>query len=91
MIIDFGGVVFSIIIRNHCSRLKGYGLGGLSVAVPGEVAGSWKAHQAYGVLPWARLVMPSVILAEEGMPISSFLANYLEKKASTIKAEPSMS
>ena len=67
------------------------GLGGLAVAVPGEVAGSWEAHQAYGVLPWARLVMPSVYLAEKGIPVNFAMADGLKKMGRVIKAEPSMS
>merc|ERR1712136_264909 len=65
--------------------------GGLSVGVPGEVAGSWEAHQTYGVLPWSRLVMPSVALAQKGIPISSATARSLQTKASLVQSEPSMS
>lgn len=37
---------------------------GLSVGVPGEVAGWWALHQRFGRLPWADLVAPAIALAE---------------------------
>lgn len=49
--------------------------GGLAVAVPGELAGSWAAHQKYGKLPWSRLVLPTAEMAEKGIPVNSHLAN----------------
>jgi gamma-glutamyltranspeptidase/glutathione hydrolase/leukotriene-C4 hydrolase len=64
--------------------------GGLAVAVPGELAGYWDAHQAYGRLPWARLVLPAALLAENGVEVNSHLAATLQIKAASIKAEPSM-
>ncbi|XP_046440624.1 glutathione hydrolase 1 proenzyme-like [Daphnia pulex] len=65
-------------------------IGGLAVAVPGELAGYWDAHQAYGRLPWARLVLPAALLAENGVEVNSHLAATLQIKAASIKAEPSM-
>ena len=42
----------------------------LSVGVPGTVAGLWLAHQRLGSLPWADLLEPAIILAEEGFEFS---------------------
>lgn len=64
--------------------------GGLAVAVPGELAGYWDAHQAHGRLPWARLVLPAAMLAENGVTVNKHLADILKLKAAAIKAEPSM-
>ncbi len=64
--------------------------GGLAVAVPGELAGYWDAHQTYGRLPWSRLVLPAALLAENGVQVNSHLAATLKIKAASIKAEPSM-
>jgi len=64
--------------------------GGLSVAVPGELAGSWAAHQAYGRLPWSRLVLPAARLAQEGVVINKHLAKFLKSRSNVIKAESSL-
>jgi gamma-glutamyltranspeptidase/glutathione hydrolase len=44
-------------------------IGHLSVGVPGTVAGFWAAHQKYGSMEWRELVMPAVILAEDGFVV----------------------
>jgi gamma-glutamyltranspeptidase/glutathione hydrolase/leukotriene-C4 hydrolase len=64
--------------------------GGLAVAVPGELAGSWAAHQKYGKLPWSRLVLPTAEMAEKGIPVNSHLANSLQEFEKLILDEPSM-
>jgi gamma-glutamyltranspeptidase / glutathione hydrolase len=40
--------------------------GGLSIGVPGTVAGLFKAHQKYGKLDWKEVVQPAVELANNG-------------------------
>ena len=60
------------------------------MAVPGELAGYWAAHQKYGKLPWDRLVWPSYRLAEGGGRVNSHLAGALVEKEAEILAEPSM-
>lgn len=51
----------------------------LSVGVPGTVAGLWMAHEKYGSLPWADLVQPAVVLAENGVPLSFTLAQHAKR------------
>jgi gamma-glutamyltranspeptidase/glutathione hydrolase len=41
-------------------------IGSKAAAVPGTVAGFWKAHQRFGSLPWGKLIEPAIKLAEEG-------------------------
>ncbi len=50
--------------------------GMLSVSVPGCVSG-WEAlHQRFGTRPWAELLAPAAIMAEEGFPVSPLIAAY---------------
>ena len=64
--------------------------GGLAVAVPGELAGYWAAHQRYGRLPWSRLVLPSAQLAANGIMVNWALGSSLAKNEAAIKSEPSL-
>lgn len=52
--------------------------GGLSIDVPGELAGLWALHQKYDVLSWADLIEPSIKLCEEGPAMSNYLNNILK-------------
>ncbi|KAK7826420.1 glutathione hydrolase 1 [Quercus suber] len=49
------------------------GEGALSIAVPGELAGLYKAWKRHERLPWKRLVRPAEHLAHLGFKISPFL------------------
>ncbi|GGK70823.1 gamma-glutamyltranspeptidase [Ornithinimicrobium pekingense] len=44
------------------------------VGIPGFVAGMARLHRTHGTLPWPALLAPAVELAEEGGPVSGFLA-----------------
>ena len=52
-------------------------LGGLAIAVPGEVRGQYKAWNEHGRLSWEDLVQPAIDLARNGFPISHALADAL--------------
>ncbi|XP_055867611.1 glutathione hydrolase 1 proenzyme-like isoform X1 [Biomphalaria glabrata] len=65
-------------------------IGGLSIAVPGEIKGYWYAHQKYGRLPWAALFEPSIKYAADGFPVPIGLHKALIDGESFIRSEPSL-
>ncbi|XP_062589611.1 glutathione hydrolase 1 proenzyme-like [Saccostrea cucullata] len=56
-------------------------LGGLYIAVPGELRAYWTLHRKYGRLPWKDLLTPAVHLARHGF----YLANSVHKALSYMK------
>lgn len=58
-------------------NLEGAIVGGLSVAVPGELKGLEYLHQKYGSLPWRALVNPAVYLARNGFDVTEDLVRYM--------------
>jgi gamma-glutamyltranspeptidase/glutathione hydrolase/leukotriene-C4 hydrolase len=64
--------------------------GALSVAVPGEVAGMWEAHQTYGSLPWESLFTDAIQLARYGFKIDSLFAKRLQQSKQAIFNSPTL-
>ncbi|KAJ0263076.1 hypothetical protein HA466_0035010 [Hirschfeldia incana] len=60
-------------------------VGPLSIAVPGEIAGLYKAWETHGRVPWKLLVEPSIKLARDGFEVGSHLAFALSKNEAMIK------
>lgn len=53
--------------------------GAVTVNVPGTVDAWWSAHQRYGKLPWADVLLPVAELCERGVPVPQLIAFYLER------------
>jgi gamma-glutamyltranspeptidase/glutathione hydrolase len=53
--------------------------GAVTVNVPGTVDAWWAAHQRYGKLPWADVLLPVAELCEEGVPMPQLIAWYLQR------------
>ena len=63
-------------------------LGGLSIAVPGEISGQYQAWKQYGWLPWERLVQPAIDLARNGFKVSAAVDDALtDEMVATIKKD----
>ena len=50
-------------------------LGPLAVSVPGAVDGWYELHERYGRLPMSDLLAPAIRYAEEGFPVTQFIAS----------------
>jgi len=64
--------------------------GALAVAVPGELAGYWKAHQRFGELPWADLFKPSIELCEKGYILTLVQYDGLTYNKKSIYNDPTL-
>ncbi|XP_024880086.1 glutathione hydrolase 1 proenzyme-like isoform X1 [Temnothorax curvispinosus] len=65
-------------------------LGALAVAVPGELAGYWEAHQQFGRLPWADLFKPSIELCEKGYVLTLVQYDGLAYNKKSIYNDPTL-
>nr|POE44763.1 gamma-glutamyltranspeptidase 1 [Quercus suber] len=63
-----------------------HGKGALSIAIPGELAGLYKAWKQHGRLPWKRLVRPAERHAHLGFKISPYLRMQMVNTESGILA-----
>lgn len=63
-------------------------LGGLSTAIPGEIAGFAAAHRLGGRLPWRDLFEPAIRMCIEGYPVSLALDRALTRFEEYIRADP---
>ncbi|KAJ9149929.1 Gamma-glutamyltranspeptidase 1 [Pleurostoma richardsiae] len=52
-------------------------VGGLAVAVPGELRGLEYLHRKYGALPWRAVVHPAVHVARNGFNVTEDLVRYM--------------
>jgi gamma-glutamyltranspeptidase/glutathione hydrolase len=62
--------------------------GYLAVGVPGSVAGLHLAWQEHGKLPWKRLLLPAIGLAQDGFVVSDTLARSLKDVLPRMKPYP---
>lgn len=66
-------------------------IGGLAIAVPGELLGYDIAYRKYGgKLPWKELFIPSIELCRKGFPVGRHLAKALQENRNIILNEESL-
>ena len=62
--------------------------GPLPVSVPGAVDGWFELHGKYGRLPMDEVLAPAIAYAEEGFPVSEYIAYGWERNAENLKGFP---
>jgi gamma-glutamyltranspeptidase/glutathione hydrolase len=62
--------------------------GGLSVGVPGSVAGLAEAHRRWGSRPWSELLRPAIRLCQEGVVLTPAFEQTLAEEGSRLAADP---
>lgn len=62
--------------------------GAKAIAIPGQVAGMAKAHETFGSLPWADLLAPAIIEAEEGLLVDWYAQLILASAAKGLAKFP---
>jgi gamma-glutamyltranspeptidase/glutathione hydrolase len=60
-------------------------IGGLAVAVPGEVAGLAQAHRRFGSMPMQVLMAPAIRLAANGFPLDATLRYAIDRQQGAIR------
>lgn len=63
-------------------------VGGLSTAIPGEIAGFAAAHRIGGRLAWRELFEPAIRMCMEGYAVSTALGQALARYEENIRADP---
>lgn len=63
-------------------------LGPLTVSVPGAVDGWYELHQRYGRLPMSEILAPSIRYAEEGFPVTEFIADLWQENVESRQQFP---
>ena len=63
-------------------------LGPLTVSVPGAVDGWYELHERYGRLPMAEILAPSIEYAEEGFPVTEFIADLWQENVQSRREFP---
>ena len=63
-------------------------LGPLTVSVPGAVDGWYELHQRYGRLPMSEILAPSIRYAEEGFPVTEFIADLWQENVKSRQQFP---
>lgn len=65
-------------------------LGGLAVAVPGEIAGLAAALQRHGTRSLAEVAAPAIALARDGFAVEAHLADAIARQREAIQARPAL-
>uniref|UniRef100_A0A3Q2GR90 Glutathione hydrolase n=2 Tax=Cyprinodon variegatus TaxID=28743 RepID=A0A3Q2GR90_CYPVA len=64
-------------LLNDCPTTFGLSTGSQWIGVPGELKGYERLHREYGKLQWAQLFEPTIKLARDGIPMPTYLAEFM--------------
>ncbi|KAK8597727.1 hypothetical protein V6N13_095127 [Hibiscus sabdariffa] len=74
----------------YASDMRAKYNGGLSMGVPGEIAGLHEAWSRYGRLDWKTLFQPAIKLAKDGFVVEPFLGSIIASNAQKIMNDPGL-
>ncbi|MGE5236137.1 MAG: gamma-glutamyltransferase [Acidobacteriota bacterium] len=63
-------------------------IGALAAGVPGSPAGLYELHRRFGVLPWRRVVLPAIHLAQRGFRVTARLHREIESERELLARFP---
>lgn len=78
----------ALFVRNGEAKTELSRLGGLAVAVPGEVAGLLAAHRRFGRLSFGVVAAPAMAHARDGFAVEAHLAQAIARNHERIRAQP---
>ncbi len=78
--------------RSTKAQKGSFPIGGLSIAVPGQILGLYEAKEKYGnpLVSWSSLIEPTIAMCEEGITVSRDVANALKDEKQYVLADPGM-
>lgn len=59
----------------------------MAIGVPGEVKGLYEVHAMFGRVPWKDVVMPTVYLCQNGVPLTEAVHKALRNFSDKRKAQ----
>ncbi|KAL4284344.1 hypothetical protein GQ457_16G003070 [Hibiscus cannabinus] len=74
----------------YASDMRAKYNGGLSMGVPGEIAGLHEAWSRYGRVDWKTLFQPAIKLAKDGFVVEPFLGSTIASNAQKIMNDPGL-
>ncbi|CAI8055398.1 Glutathione hydrolase-like YwrD proenzyme [Geodia barretti] len=84
-----GGDMFALVWKDNEKKVHALNGGAPSVSIPGTVHGWETILEAHGTMPLAEVLKPAIRYAEEGFPVSDYIAYQWSGQGPRLSALPS--